>query len=66
MTEEMIKNLIEKKGFKRWIKGDKDRLYIKAYELPFVKTKSQLLNVRLLVGLLRFAKINIARLVKFG
>ena len=38
MTEEMIKNLIEKKGFKRWIKGDKDRLYIKAYELPFVKT----------------------------
>ena len=62
----MIKNLIEKKGFKRWIKGDKDRLYIKAYELPFVKTKSQLLNVRLLVGLLRFAKINIARLVKFG
>ena len=38
MTEEMIKNLIEKKGFKRWTKGDKDRLYIQAYELPFVKT----------------------------
>lgn len=38
MTEEMIKNLIEKKGFKRWTKGDNDRLYIQAWQLPFVKT----------------------------
>lgn len=29
---------LENKGFKRWTKGDKDRLYIKAWNLPNVKT----------------------------
>lgn len=37
MTNEKIKAL-ENKGFKRWTKGDKDRLYIKAWNLPNVKT----------------------------
>lgn len=37
MTNEKIKAL-ENKGFKRWTKGDKDRLYIKVWKLPNVKT----------------------------
>lgn len=37
MTNEKIKAL-ENKGFKRWTKGDKDRLYIKVWNLPNVKT----------------------------
>lgn len=37
MTNEKIRAL-ENKGFKRWTKGDKDRLYIKAWNLPNVKT----------------------------
>ena len=37
MTNEKIKAL-ENKGFKRWTKDDKDRLYIKAWNLPNVKT----------------------------
>lgn len=32
MTSEMIEKL-EKAGFKRWTKGDKDRLYVNAKEL---------------------------------
>lgn len=45
MTEEMIK-MLESKGFKRWQKGDYDRLYINAYALGLHTEKYNSGNIK--------------------
>ena len=38
MTKKLLSIYSKKKDFKRWTKGDNDRLYIQAWQLPFVET----------------------------
>ena len=45
MTEQQIQSLMEK-GFKRWAKGNLDRLYINATQLGLVLTYYKTGNIR--------------------